>query len=139
MKTYEEAYLDSNSSCFCRFYCYILSNYTKNTLFHLCQVLLFALGIFRHHKTLLKHLTFCFNFSLKPILGLLCNLRMLQRLWCPYVTIHPHSRPRPGQSHCSKYHLYVDGMVAFHAPSFMTPLFNECGILLLGTSGKLFN
>lgn len=74
----------------------------KHPISILCQITEPALRIFRHRKTLLKHLTFCFSFSLKHILSLLCSLWMLQQLWCPYVTIHPQAMPCPGQSHCSK-------------------------------------
>lgn len=139
MQTYKQALSDSNSSKFCRFWCYILSNYTEKTPYlHSMSDSRSAQGIFRHRKTLLKHLAFCFSFSSKHTLCLLCSLWMLQQLWCPLVSIHPQARPCPGQTHCSKYYLYADGIVAFQAPFFMTHFIYECGILLLGTNDKLF-
>lgn len=94
----------------------------KHPISILCQIPESALGIVRHRKTLLNRLTFCFSFSLKHLLCLLCSLWMLQQLWCPYVTNHPQARACPGQSHCNKYHFYADGTVGLQAFLFRAPL-----------------
>lgn len=112
--------------------------YGKQPISFLCQICEPVLGIFRHHKTLLNHLAFCFSFSLQHLLCLLCSLWMLQRLWCPYVTIQPQDKPCPGQSLCREYHLNADEIAAFWAPLLMTPLCSWCRILLLGNDDELF-
>lgn len=122
MQTGKEASLDSNSNYSCRICCYILSIIQKHPISILCQIPESAPGIFRHHKALRNHLTFCFTFSLKHFLCLFCSLWRLQQLSCPYVTIQPQARPCPGQSHCSKYHFYAGEIVTFQAPLFTIQL-----------------
>lgn len=121
MQTVKEVSLYSNNNYSCRIFCYILPNYTKNILRSLSDSRICPRN-FQHRKTLLNHLTFCFSFSLKHLLCLLCSLWMLQQLQCRYVTIHLQARPCPGQSHCSEHHFYADEIVAFQAPLFTTPL-----------------
>lgn len=91
---------DSNSNCSCGICCCNLSHYRKKyPIFILHQIPESALGIFRHHKTLLNHLTFCFSFSLQHLFCLFCSLWMLPQLWCPYVPIHLQANPCLVQSH----------------------------------------